>query len=525
MIEFGHEGSLGTRRPQDGAAHCWPVVRKSLLALSLAIACQSALAQVMYRMTHVGTTGCGLAVHGFNGADQATGEKCTAHPGTAHAFLWKHDGTPILDLGPPEANSISFGNAINESGLVTGFAYDSTGEFSFLSSGDGTPMKRIHDGLGGSEVYANAINDLGQLTGSAKTAGNTADHAFLWKNDGSPMLDLGTLGGNESGGAAINGSGQVAGGSEIANTDTFHAFIWKNDGTPIHDLGTLGGASSEAVAINASGQIAGSSFLPGANKNLHAFFWGNDGTPMQDLGTLGGPNSNAVALNDAGQVAGNSYIGQLNTQHAFVWLNNGTRMKDLGSLGGNSSLASELNASGQVTGSAYLDNVRPRAFLWRNDGTTMQDLNKLIDPRDPLKPYVTLTGGLFINDRGDIMARGSDSRTGLNDNYLLHGTVLTLAPRSLAFGNQPINTSSAAKSVTVTNTSSKVVPFTGTALTGPASGQYVVTDNCGASLAGHATCIIQVTFRPIIKGAKYGFLKVNGGEGGLLLVHLTGTGI
>ena len=31
------------------------------------------------------------------------------------------------------------------------------------------------------------------------------------------------------------------------------------------------------------------------------------------------------------------------------------------------------------------------AFLWRNDGTKMQDLNKLIDPTDPLKPYVTLT--------------------------------------------------------------------------------------------------------------------------------------
>ncbi len=98
------------------------------------------------------------------------------------------------------------------------------------------------------------------------------------------------------------------------------------------------------------------------------------------------------------------------------------------------------------------------AFLWRNDGTKIQDLNKLIDPTDPLKPYVTLTSGDFINDSGDIVAEGTDSRTGLYGLYLLQGTVLTLTPRSLAFGNQPINTTSAAKSVTMTNTSAKSWP-------------------------------------------------------------------
>ena len=39
-----------------------------------------------------------------------------------------------------------------------------------------------------------------------------------------------------------------------------------------------------------------------------------------------------------------------------------------------------------------------RAFLWRNDGTNIHDLNKLIDPTDPLKSFVTLTRGDFIND-------------------------------------------------------------------------------------------------------------------------------
>ena len=155
-------------------------------------------------------------------------------------------------------------------------------------------------------------------------------------------------------------------------------------------------------------------------------------------------------------------------------------MKDLGTFGGTHSQANDINASGQVTGDANLtgDTVS-HAFLWRNDGTKIQDLNKLIDPTDPLKPYITLTHGRFINDPGNILAEGTDSLTGLQGLYLLRGTVLTLAPRSLAFGNQPINTTSAAKSVTMTNTSAKVVAITSIALTGSAAGQFSSTNNCG----------------------------------------------
>jgi Abnormal spindle-like microcephaly-assoc'd, ASPM-SPD-2-Hydin len=153
----------------------------------------------------------------------------------------------------------------------------------------------------------------------------------------------------------------------------------------------------------------------------------------------------------------------------------------------------------------------------------MQDLNKLIDPTDPLKPYITLTVGEIIDGLGDIVADGTDSRTVTSTRYLLQGTVLTLAPRALAFGNQPINTTSAAKSVTMTNTSPKAVAITNIALTGTAAGQFASTNNCGKSLAGHATCTIKVTFKPTTKGAKSEFLNVNGGGGGLRSVTLTGT--
>jgi probable HAF family extracellular repeat protein len=509
----------------------WTLARKMLLGLSLALACQCALAQAMYRIKPIvdpsGRMGISIA-DDFNGADEVTGTGNKArHPD--HAFLWKKNGATV-DLGPPEAGWASYGLFLNASGLVAGFATNGrvAEDYAFVSKGDGMPMTRIYNDLGG-QIVPTGLNNHGQMVGDAYTDGNPVlSHAFLWKNDGSPNIDLGTLGGDNSYGGAINASGQVAGDSDISGNTAHHCVVWKNAGTPIHDLGTLGGASCSAYLINTSGQIAGLSSLPGTQQNphYHAFFWANGGTPLQDLGTLGGSYSYPYALNNSGQIAGSATTGATTNQHAVVWMNDGTLIRDLGTLGGATSEASDINSSGQVTGYSYLSGgAISHAFLWRNDGTKMQDLNALIDPTDPLKPYVTLNAGQFINDSGDILAYGTDIRSGTSIiNYLLQGTVLTLAPRSLAFGNQPINTTSAAKSVTVTNTSAKVVAVTSIALKGVAAGQFASTNNCGSSLVGQATCTIKVIFKPTTTGAKSATLNVNGGGGGLRVVSLTGTG-
>jgi hypothetical protein len=94
----------------------------------------------------------------------------------------------------------------------------------------------------------------------------------------------------------------------------------------------------------------------------------------------------------------------------------------------------------------------------------------------------------------------------------------------LAFGNQRVNTTSAAKSVTVMNASAKAVAISSIALSGAASGQFAFTHTCGKSLAGHATCAIKVTFKPTSRGAKSAVLSLNGGGGGLRSVKLTGYG-
>ena len=528
MDEFSSHGSKSGTPRHRKRAWCRAITRGSLLGFSLTVLCQGVMAQAMYRIKPLGTIGgCTLitpVVHGFNEADVVTGEACNARR-DMHAFLWRNDGSPMVDLVPAAKGSRSTGNAVNASGLVAGSAQDSTGSYGFVSTGNGAPPTKIANDLGGNSTSAYALNNSGQVTGSADVA--VGSDAFLWKDDGSPMVDLGNqlaLGFPYSTGQAINAAGQVAGTSWDGDR-SYRAFIWKNDGSPLVDLGDLGGYRTKACCINASGQIAGSSSIM-SYAHPHAFLWRNDGTGMQDLGTLSrGSLSSASALNDAGQVVGWSHTSFYKKQHAFIFMNNGTPMKDLGTFGGTASLANDINASGQVTGYAYLSgDASAHAFLWRNDGTKIQDLNKLIDPADPLKPYVTLNSGTFINNSGDIVADGTDSRTGLSRPYLLQGTVLTLSPRSLAFGNQPINTGSTAKSVTVTNTGAKAAPITGIALTGTAAGQFASTNNCASSLAGHAFCTIKVIFKPTTKGAKSAFLNVNGGGGGLRSVSLSGTG-
>jgi hypothetical protein len=102
----------------------------------------------------------------------------------------------------------------------------------------------------------------------------------------------------------------------------------------------------------------------------------------------------------------------------------------------------------------------------------------------------------------------------------------TVAPGSLAFGNQHADTKSAAQAVTVTNTGGVSLAITSITRTGTAPGQFTETDNCRPSVAVGATCTINVVFDPKALGAKTATLNVNAGGGaGTKSVTLSGTGI
>ena len=101
--------------------------------------------------------------------------------------------------------------------------------------------------------------------------------------------------------------------------------------------------------------------------------------------------------------------------------------------------------------------------------------------------------------------------------------ILTVAPASLAFGNQVINETSAAKTVTLTNTGT--VSVTISSIT-PSANFAISSNTCGATLAAGKKCTVKVTFTPAALGAVTGTLTFNDNAANSpQTVSLSGTGI
>jgi hypothetical protein len=119
----------------------------------------------------------------------------------------------------------------------------------------------------------------------------------------------------------------------------------------------------------------------------------------------------------------------------------------------------------------------------------------------------------------------TDNATNSPQSVSLTGTgvapAVTLSPTGLAFAAQLLNTVSAAKIITLTNTGT--APLTVTSIA--ASGDFAQTNTCGTSVAAGGKCTITVTFKPTAIGARAGAISiVDNATGSPQKVSLTGTG-
>ena len=85
---------------------------------------------------------------------------------------------------------------------------------------------------------------------------------------------------------------------------------------------------------------------------------------------------------------------------------------------------------------------------------------------------------------------------------------VTLAPASLAFGTQAVGTTSAAKTVTLTNDSGAAVTISSLVASGDFSATPSGTKPCGTTVAAGAKCTFSVTFTPNVTGAVSGAATV-----------------
>ncbi len=273
--------------------------------------------------------------------------------------------------------------------------------------------------LGGTFANAQTLSLQGFVAGYANLTGDVAQHAVLWRPNGTK--DLGTLGGSNS--AVL---GNVSGFSETATPDplaqdfcatgthlTCLAFTLVNESEVA--LPTLGGSDAAAFGNNDLGQVVGVSLTtthdPGClsggqpqppfyqvQQALPAVWQNGKVNPLPLLS--GDSDGEANANNDLGQITGSSGDCFNNpSAHAVLWQNG--QATNLGNLGGaKNQQPVAINNLGQITGGSDLsgDQVQ-HAFLWQEG--VMQDLGTL--------PGDTFSFGNSINNLGQVVGNSCDA--------------------------------------------------------------------------------------------------------------------
>jgi probable HAF family extracellular repeat protein len=411
-------------------------------------------------------------------------------------------------------------------GVATGYAINNAGQVALstgiYSNGTVTPLPA----LPGSTTPATplAINAFGQVAGSALVSTELGACGVPIEYIGGTLTNL--LGPSDCDGAdpavgpatSVNSPGTVLGwytamflGHGETTTFTYSDGVLTIMDIPcgISATGVFSttlcvpgdSASNFPYAINDSGEVVGSIFYVGGNFGTCAYLANNGVWTCLGLGT-------AYAINASGQVTGNLDVLEYDSTdysivgtYTFLYSNGTT--SNLGTLpGGKNSTGYAINATGQIVGSSdFTGSTATHAFFYNG---AMTDLNSLISATDPLKPYVTLTSAVGINDSLLILANGVDSRTAKTHAYLYQASSMELAPAVLNF-TQAVGGTSGGQSVTVTNAGTTAIPI-GTAYV---NGDFSLrVDTCGTSLAPGGQCRIAVVFVPKVVGVLTGALTI-----------------
>ena len=131
-----------------------------------------------------------------------------------------------------------------------------------------------------------------------------------------------------------------------------------------------------------------------------------------------------------------------------------------------------------------------------------------------------LSGNVTINTNGFFSQVNTVNTTGL-------GSAISLTGAPVSFGNQLVKTTSAAKTVTITNSGTSAIKM-GTITLTETTDFTLATNTCpasGSNLNAGSSCTVSVTFGPKSTGPKHGSVVVNDNDpSSPQLIGLTGTG-
>ena len=150
----------------------------------------------------------------------------------------------------------------------------------------------------------------------------------------------------------------------------------------------------------------------------------------------------------------------------------------------------------------------------------------MIQPANSCTISVTWTANVTPPETGTLTIADNAQNNGMQTVSLTGGATntITVSPAQLSFGNQNVNTTSAAQTITITNTGTVAILIPSIVVP---SG-FAETDNCRSSangLAPAASCTIMVTFTPTSAAQFTGNLSItDSAQGSPHTVMLSGTG-
>lgn len=324
----------------------------SILASLLCASSLPAWADPGYRLVPISEQGAtNIAVNDLNRRGEMVGVRTIA--GVARAFRWRAGQFIDLHDAIDPASSRTIAAGINDRSTIVGDDFTNEAFSGFLLRG--THVSPLTVVAGEQQVFPFDINNRGQII--VDSYGGARSGSFLIDGDKVQWLE-GLPGERDSMHAlAINDRGVVLGNTTIVATT--HAVL-RQDGV-IMDLGVLAGATASfGYDLNNRNQVVGLVSIGGRSEAMH---W-RDGT-MSLLPQLAQDQaSSAQSINNWGVIVGSTTILQ--------------------------------------------PQYRSTATLWL--GRHVVELDTLVRADDPLKSFVHLDSANHINDRGDIVGSGFDSR-------------------------------------------------------------------------------------------------------------------
>jgi probable HAF family extracellular repeat protein len=305
--------------------------------------------------------------YALNDNGQVVGQSFNSTSGTMESVIWQAGSVQSLGVDGIARGINNSGTIVGETGSAsltqpTGYAY------SWTSGGGITNLGT----LGGTTSGAYDINESGVITGFAWPAGaqfSTQGQGFIYDND--TMTGLGTVSSptGYSRGQGINDSNEIAGRASEVNFGDSNKYTTYWDANQNLAQFVTPGSYSTAEQINNNGTIVGASRTATSGTTFYASIWDTSGNQTY-LNNNTEFKSKGWSINDAGVIVGyeESAKGAAN-RRAFVALD-GLNMVDLNSLVDLSGTgivtlteAIDINVNGDIVGVGITSSGEQKAFM------------------------------------------------------------------------------------------------------------------------------------------------------------------